>query len=233
MPRAPKISDEQLIELIEQGMNNAEIARQLDVPQANINTRCKQLRMRHEPLPTPEAAPEIDPGVTPEEEKAEEIEEEKAETLTYEEVMQGDMLDLEQRRYEVIGINSMGLVLRRPDGKTKGITAEAFTAAGFKRAQPEGAAEPEPEPVWVGEPKPEPEAVVEPEPEVAAEPDPEDEKGTLRLDDLILQKVYKDIRDLEDDKAVILAAVREGKLVPMDVATRYNNTIAKYLGVRR
>ena len=216
MPRAPKISDEQLIELIEQGMNNAEIARQLDVPQANINTRCKQLRMRHEPLPTPEAAPEIGPETTPEEEKVEEIEEEKVGSLTYEEVMQGDMLDLE-RRYEVIGINSMGLVLRRQDGKTKGITAEAFTAAGFKRAQPEGMVEPEPEP----------------EPVKATEPAPEDEKGSLRLDKLILHKAQKEIQDFENDKAAILAAISDGNMISLDAATRYNNIIVRYLGDRR
>lgn len=225
MPRAPKISDEQIIELIEQGMNNAEIARQLDVPQPNINTRCKQLRMRHEPLPTPEAAPEIDPGATPEEEKAEEIEEEKVGSLTYEEVMQGDMLDLEQRRYEVIGINSMGLVLRRPDGKTKGITAEAFTAAGFKRAQPEGAAEPEPEPVWVAEPKPEP--VKE------AEAEPKEENRFFQIDKLILQKAQEEIQAFQRDKAAILAAVRDGKMISLDTATRYNNIIVRYLGDRR
>ena len=205
MPRIPKISDEQLIELIEQGMNNAEIARQLDVPQPNINTRCKQLRMRHEPLPTPEAAPE--------EEKVEEIAAEKVEALTYGEVLQGDMLELAERRYEVIGKNSMGLVLRSTDGKTKGITAEAFTAAGFKRVQPD----------------------VESNPEAAAEPDPgpKEENGVFRLDKLILHKAQEEIQDFENDKAAILAAVREGKMVSLNTAGRYNDTIAKYLGVRK
>ena len=222
MPRAPKISDEQLIELIEQGMNNAEIARQLDVPQANINTRCKQLRMRHEPLPTPEAAPEIGPETTPEEEKVEEIEEEKVGSLTYEEVMQGDMLDLE-RRYEVIGINSMGLVLRRQDGKTKGITAEAFTAAGFKRAQP--AAETLPEPEGAAEP--------EPEPVKEAEAEPKEENRFFQIDKLILQKAQEEIQAFQRDKAAILAAISDGNMISLDAATRYNNIIVRYLGDRR
>lgn len=213
MPRAPKISDEQLIELIEQGMNNAEIARQLDVPQANINTRCKQLRMRHEPLPTPEAAPEIDPeeGAV---EEIEEIEEEKVGPLTHEEVLPGEILERGGELYAVIGKNSMGLVLRSMDGtgRAKGVTAEAFNISGFRRAQP------------AAETLPGPEVAAEPDPEVAVEPDPEDEAPPIHK--LIMQTALEAIQEFEIAKAEILTAVSEGRGINPEMVDRYNYIIS-------
>ncbi len=54
MGKKSRVSDEQILELIEKGLINSHIARELGVTLGSISVRCNQLRKNHNPLPEPE-----------------------------------------------------------------------------------------------------------------------------------------------------------------------------------
>lgn len=53
MSKKSRVSDEQIIELIEKGLINSHIARELGVTLGSISVRCNQLRKKHNSLPEP------------------------------------------------------------------------------------------------------------------------------------------------------------------------------------
>lgn len=123
MPRKSRVSDEQFITLIEQGLDNTSIAKRLGMSYGGIYARVTQLRKRHFPLPTETAGKAEVPVAKP--------------LLKYSEVNIEDRLTRNGKRYVVVRKSADNMVLRDMEGHSAGVPAEKFDSYGFKKVQSE------------------------------------------------------------------------------------------------